>query len=139
MAPRGIPADILALSVPMLFAGGAFSTMLYRIIKVDPEQTAGITPDTKEAIQKGQNQLHNPREAHLHIYSTRGHPVAATGTKPTRARPLPTLGGHEPSSTPSRPPYLPTYHLTGEPTHQYPVPIEELHRHLCAIHSCRTF
>lgn len=34
MAPtRGIPADILALSVPMLFAGGAFSTMLYRVIK----------------------------------------------------------------------------------------------------------
>ncbi|GIL83810.1 hypothetical protein Vretifemale_12546, partial [Volvox reticuliferus] len=62
MAPRGIPADILALSVPILFAGGAFSTMLYRIIKVDPEQTAGITPDTKEAIQKGETYKNSIRQ-----------------------------------------------------------------------------
>lgn len=35
MAPaRGIPADILALSVPIVFAAGAFSTMLYRVIRV---------------------------------------------------------------------------------------------------------
>jgi hypothetical protein len=32
MAPvRGIPADILALSVPIVFAAGAFTTMVYRV------------------------------------------------------------------------------------------------------------
>ncbi|KAG2429117.1 hypothetical protein HYH02_014155 [Chlamydomonas schloesseri] len=55
MAPaRGIPADILALSVPIVFAAGAFSTMLYRVIRHDPEQTAGITPETAEAAKKGE-------------------------------------------------------------------------------------
>ncbi|GLC45408.1 hypothetical protein PLESTB_000621800 [Pleodorina starrii] len=63
MAPaRGIPADILALGVPLLFAGGAFSTMLYRIIKVDPEQTSGITPESKEAIQKGEHYKNSIRQ-----------------------------------------------------------------------------
>ncbi|EFJ50811.1 hypothetical protein VOLCADRAFT_120618 [Volvox carteri f. nagariensis] len=63
MAPvRGIPADILALSVPILFAGGAFSTMVYRIFRVDPEQTAGITPDTKEAVQRGETYRNSIRQ-----------------------------------------------------------------------------
>ncbi|PNH07882.1 hypothetical protein TSOC_005614, partial [Tetrabaena socialis] len=63
MAPvRGIPADILALSVPMLFAGGAFSTMLYRVINVDPETTNGITPESKEAVAKGETYRHSIRQ-----------------------------------------------------------------------------
>ncbi|KXZ47255.1 hypothetical protein GPECTOR_36g109 [Gonium pectorale] len=63
MAPvRGIPADILALSVPIIFAGGAFSTMVYRIFRVDPESTVGITPDSKEAVQRGETYKNSIRQ-----------------------------------------------------------------------------
>lgn len=47
-------ADLMALSVPLAFAATAFSTMVYRVVHVDPETTKGITPENAEAVKKGE-------------------------------------------------------------------------------------
>ncbi|KAG2496669.1 hypothetical protein HYH03_005088 [Edaphochlamys debaryana] len=63
MAPRGIPADILALSVPVLFAGAAFSGMFYRIVRHDPEQnTLQGFDDDKVAIARGEHYKNSIRQ-----------------------------------------------------------------------------
>ena len=43
-----------ALCVPLAFASAAFSTMVYRVVKTDPESTVGITEESAEAIKRGQ-------------------------------------------------------------------------------------
>mmetsp|Transcript_976 Transcript_976/g.2119 ORF Transcript_976/g.2119 Transcript_976/m.2119 type:complete len:81 (-) Transcript_976:390-632(-) len=54
MGGKGIPADVVALSVPIAFAAGAFSFVIYRAFAYDPEWTNGITPETPEAVKKGE-------------------------------------------------------------------------------------
>mmetsp|Transcript_66873 Transcript_66873/g.146592 ORF Transcript_66873/g.146592 Transcript_66873/m.146592 type:complete len:82 (-) Transcript_66873:254-499(-) len=50
---KGVPADVVALMVPITFAASGFSFMVYRAFAYDPEWTTGITPETKAAATKG--------------------------------------------------------------------------------------
>eukprot|EP00201_Polytomella_parva_P001650 CAMPEP_0175078370 /NCGR_PEP_ID=MMETSP0052_2-20121109/24065_1 /TAXON_ID=51329 ORGANISM="Polytomella parva, Strain SAG 63-3" /NCGR_SAMPLE_ID=MMETSP0052_2 /ASSEMBLY_ACC=CAM_ASM_000194 /LENGTH=77 /DNA_ID=CAMNT_0016348253 /DNA_START=56 /DNA_END=289 /DNA_ORIENTATION=- len=54
MSPKGgLPADVMALTVPVGFAAAAFSTWVYRLVRVDPEATQGITEETQAAADRG--------------------------------------------------------------------------------------
>eukprot|EP00201_Polytomella_parva_P009877 CAMPEP_0175065620 /NCGR_PEP_ID=MMETSP0052_2-20121109/16036_1 /TAXON_ID=51329 ORGANISM="Polytomella parva, Strain SAG 63-3" /NCGR_SAMPLE_ID=MMETSP0052_2 /ASSEMBLY_ACC=CAM_ASM_000194 /LENGTH=75 /DNA_ID=CAMNT_0016332195 /DNA_START=33 /DNA_END=260 /DNA_ORIENTATION=+ len=53
MSPKGIPADVMALTVPVAFAATAFTAWVYRLIKVDPEASYGITEETQANADKG--------------------------------------------------------------------------------------
>lgn len=52
MVGKGIPADLLALSVPLVFACTAFSTMVYRVVNTDPVSAEGQQP-SKPASPSG--------------------------------------------------------------------------------------